>query len=143
MRAVAAVVLLAGLAAAIGHAPATAPLGAPEPAILGKPNPAVGTLDVTILERPTPDRAWVRAVWTRGPDAANCRLLFFPGRDASIVDGHADQALAADAPTGEVFWLVDFAVDRPLEAVVRLCAQTSRGVHACEAYVPLVRSAPR
>ena len=111
----------------------------PERAVQGKPNPAVGWLHVTVVDRPSPDRAWIKAVWTRGSDAQNCRLLFFPGREANLMEGDADTTLDPDASGGEVVWLVDFPTDRDIDGVVRLCAETRRGVNACEAYVPLAR----
>lgn len=111
-----------------------------ERAVHGKPNPAVGWLEVSVVERPSPDRAFVRAVWTRGSDAENCRLVIHPGRDAHLLEGEAELTLDPDADSGEATWWIDFPVDRDLDAVVRLCAETQRGVHACEAYVPLARA---
>ena len=111
-----------------------------ERAVHGKPNAGVGWLEVAVVDRPSLDRAVVRAIWQRGSNAQNCRLVIHPGQGAFLMEGEAELELDPEADSGEVTWLIDFRTDRDLDAVVRLCAQTQRGAHSCEAYVPLARA---
>lgn len=112
-----------------------------EPGVTGKPNPHLGHLHIEATGRPSPDRAWVRAVWARAEGAHGCRLDVIPPEGATLLAGAPSVVIADDAQAGEASWLVDFPLGRDLDLTVRLCGTNVRGDEAMEAYLRLT-SAP-
>ena len=110
----------------------------PEPAVMGKPRPSLGRIEGEIFERPSPDRAWIRATWHRAPQAQSCALELVLPEGATLLEGPATLPIDADADHGDVQWLVTFPVDQAATATIRLCGDVG-GEQALEAYLPLVR----
>jgi hypothetical protein len=128
--------------------PPSAPAGTPpaggaaaERGVTGKPNPHLGFLQIEAVERPSPDRAWVRAIWTRAEGAHGCRLDVIVPEGATLLSGEPSVTIVDDAQAGEASWLVDFPLGRDLDLTVRLCGTNERGDEAMEAYLRLT-SAP-
>ncbi len=126
--------------------PPAAPSAPPErvapPSVTGKPNRLLGTLELEIVERPTEDRALVRASWTRAVGTANCSLEAIAPEGAFFVEGLEEVGLADEAYEGEAHWLLDFSTGSDLDFVVRLRGKTDRGAESLEAVVRLA-SAPQ
>ena len=108
----------------------------PEPGVLGKARPSLGTLMLTVTERPTLDRARVQAEWARAEGTEGCVVALSLPQGAYLVEGKKN--VPALERAGTVEWLIGFPTGRALDAVVHLCGQTSSGEQACEALVRLV-----
>ena len=104
----------------------------------GKPNPALGALVLEVTERPSPDRAVVRARWARAEGAHGCSLDLLVPEGATLLEGKPQVVIGDDEVAGEASWLLDFPTDRDLDLVARFCGTNDRGDEAMEAVVQLV-----
>jgi hypothetical protein len=136
-----AVLCLLLLGAACGDEPGAGP-GPRDTWARGKPNPALGRIEAAVVERPARDRARIQARYALLPEAHGCRLQIVLPPGVLLVEGSPDTPLQDGVRRGEAVWLVEFPSGRPLDALVRVCAQGARGVAVCEAAVRLV-GAPR
>ena len=69
----------------------------------GKPNPALGALVLEVTERPSPDRAVVRARWARAEGAHGCSLDLLVPEGATLLEGKPQVVIGDDeAAAGEV-----------------------------------------
>ncbi len=109
-----------------------------EPGV-GKPNAFVGSLDAAIVERPTRDRARIRATWRRAAGVEGCELQLHLPHGVLLLEGEAVHVLTPDELEGERTWLVAFPTGAVLDATVRLCGDAGRGVRICDSYVRLTR----
>jgi len=103
----------------------------------GKPNAAVGALEIAIVERPSSDRARVRATWRSADGVAGCELQLRLPDGAVMIEGERSYALGPDEREGVREWLVEFPTGMVLDATVRLCGDAGAGLRLCESYVRL------
>ena len=111
----------------------------PTQGVVGKPRPLLGHLELEAVERPAPDRAWVRARWVRADGAHGCRLDLILPAGATLLSGEASVPVDDAATAGEASWLLDVPTGQDLDLTARLCGTTDLGDQALEAYLPLAR----
>lgn len=108
-----------------GDAPGThseaGPVSPPAGAFVSpKPSPQLGTLEARVTARPSDDRVVLEATWSLRPDTQACEAHLILPDAATLLEGPAVTSLEATGQ-GEGRWLISFAGDAPLDAVVRLC----------------------
>jgi hypothetical protein len=102
-----------------------------------KPDARIGRVFAAVIERPAADRALISARWETRSAARSCALELLVPAGVVLLDGEQSRPIPMDETSGSVTWLVEFPTGRVLDAVLRLCAQTTDGLRAAETSVRL------